>query len=68
MMIKPSEISSILQMQLQQLNNRAQFEEFGKVLHLQRKLPHVGVGMLARKLQDSVVTCHFSNGIATESR
>ena len=32
--IKPSEISSILQMQLQELNNKVQFEEIGKVLQV----------------------------------
>ena len=34
--IKPSEISSILQMQLQNMSNKVQFEEIGKVL--QREL------------------------------
>lgn len=32
--IKPSEISSILQMQLQNLNNEVHFEEIGKVLQV----------------------------------
>ena len=40
-MIKASEISSILQMQLQNLNNRAQFEEVGKVLQVSDGVAHV---------------------------
>ena len=39
--IKASEISSILQMQLQNLNNRAQFEEIGKVLQVSDGVAHV---------------------------
>ena len=39
--IKASEISSILQMQLQNLNDRAQFEEFGKVLSVSDGVAHV---------------------------
>jgi F-type H+-transporting ATPase subunit alpha len=40
-MIKASEISSILQMQLQNLSNRAQFEEIGKVLQVSDGVAHV---------------------------
>ena len=39
--IKSSEISSILQMQLQNLNNRIQFEETGKVLQVSDGVAHV---------------------------
>ena len=39
--IKSSEISSILQMQLQNLSNRTQFEEIGKVLQVSDGVAHV---------------------------
>ncbi len=39
--IKPSEISSILQQQLQNLSNRIQFEEIGKVLQVSDGVAHV---------------------------
>jgi len=39
--MKASEISSILKMQLQSLSNRAEFEEFGKVLQVSDGVAHV---------------------------
>ena len=39
--IKASEISSILQMQLQNMSNKAQFEEIGKVLQVSDGVAHV---------------------------
>ena len=39
--IKPSEISSILQMQLQNMSNKVQFEEIGKVLQVSDGVAHV---------------------------
>ena len=39
--MKASEISSILKMQLQQLSNRAEFEEIGKVLSVSDGVAHV---------------------------
>ncbi len=39
--IKPSEISSILQMQLQKMSNKVQFEEVGKVLQVSDGVAHV---------------------------
>ena len=39
--IKPSEISSILQMQLQNMSNKVQFEEIGKVLQVRDGVAHV---------------------------
>jgi proton translocating ATP synthase, F1 alpha subunit len=39
--IKPSEISSILQMELQDLNSKLQFEEIGKVLQVSDGVAHV---------------------------
>ena len=39
--IKPSEISSILQMQLQNMSSRVQFEEIGKVLQVSDGVAHV---------------------------
>ena len=39
--IKPSEISSILQMQLQNMSNKMQFEEIGKVLQVSDGVAHV---------------------------
>ena len=39
--IKPSEISSILQMQLQNMSNKVQFEEVGKVLQVSDGVAHV---------------------------
>ena len=39
--IKPSEISSILQQQLQNLSNRIQFEEIGKVLQVSDGVAHI---------------------------
>ena len=39
--IKPSEISSILQQQLQNLSNRVQFEEIGKVLQVSDGVAHI---------------------------
>ena len=58
MNIKPSEISSILQMQLQSMSNKVQFEEIGKVLQVSDGVAHVygldkvqslaGEGMLGR--------------------
>jgi len=41
MNIKPSEISSILQMQLQNMSNKVQFEEIGKVLQVSDGVAHV---------------------------
>ena len=38
---KPSEISSILQMQLQNMSNKVQFEEMGKVLQVSDGVAHV---------------------------
>ena len=39
--IKPSEISSILLMQLQNMSNKVQFEEIGKVLQVSDGVAHV---------------------------
>ena len=39
--INASEISSILQMQLQRLSNRSEFEEIGKVLQVSDGVAHV---------------------------
>ena len=39
--IKASEISSILQMQLQNMSNKVQFEEIGKVLQVSDGVAHV---------------------------
>ena len=39
--IKPSEISSILQMQLQNMSNKVHFEEIGKVLQVSDGVAHV---------------------------
>ena len=57
--IKPSEISSILQMQLQNMSNKVQFEEIGKVLQVSDGVAHV-YGL--DKVQSNELV-EFENGI-----